>query len=79
MLCLRADGPVTPAIVDWVVATCDRLLAQYPSYYILGTCWTRAESRPSYVGAWWTWGGTGPQGHRLPRQSGGLGRKCAAL
>lgn len=35
-LCLRADGPVTSAIVDWVVATCDRLLAQYPSYYILG-------------------------------------------
>ncbi|HNN96160.1 MAG TPA: STAS/SEC14 domain-containing protein [Pseudomonadota bacterium] len=36
VLCLRADGPVTSAIVDWVAETCDRLLSLYPDYYILG-------------------------------------------
>ena len=36
VLCTRASGPMTPAIVDWIVAACTGMVARHSDYYILG-------------------------------------------
>ncbi|MBL9005679.1 MAG: hypothetical protein JNJ46_15595 [Myxococcales bacterium] len=35
VLCLRASGPMTSAIVDWLVVTVPDLLSRHAHYYIL--------------------------------------------
>lgn len=36
ILCLRASGPVTAAIVDWLTGAAAEILLRHPHYYVLG-------------------------------------------
>ncbi|MBL8632859.1 MAG: hypothetical protein JNM40_06505 [Myxococcales bacterium] len=36
VICLRAGGPMTSAIVDWIAETAIGILAHHPHYYVLG-------------------------------------------
>lgn len=35
LICLRAVGDLTAAVVDWVQLTSQQILAQHPDYYVL--------------------------------------------